>query len=339
MGLNTLAPATPQVALLLGRAEVEEALSLELAFESQVMAFMNLARNEATAPDMRVFPGDGDLAWTACHAARAGHDSGVVAKLVSVAETNSARGLPTVVGVVAVLDPQTGLLAALMDGTAITTLRTAAASAVAAATLAGEAPRRLAVIGAGVQARAHVRALTRALPAISEVRIYSRSVDHREQAAAELSTALQLDVRPTNNLPAAIRGAGVIVLCTHSQTPVLPGDEVESGAVVISIGSYAPGRCEVDDRLLERAARIIVDHRPGQLRHGGPIIRAMELGLTRANRLVELGQVLLGKDPGRRSPTEILFYNSVGLGVQDAAAAWTALHRARELGLGRPINL
>jgi ornithine cyclodeaminase len=131
----------------------------------------------------------------------------------------------------------------------------------------------------------------------------------------------------------------VVALCTHSPIPVLLGDWVEPGAVVISVGSSTADRREVDDRLLERAARIVVDHRETELRDGGPVLRAVDLGLVRPEQLVELGQVLVGEDPGRRDASEVLFYNSVGLGVQDAAAAWLALQRVREQGLGTPIDL
>jgi ornithine cyclodeaminase/alanine dehydrogenase-like protein (mu-crystallin family) len=331
-------PAGSEPALLLGRAEVERALSLEMAFESQVMAFMSLAEGEAVVAERKVFRSRSGAGYTVSHAARVTSDAGVVGKLVSVVEENPARGLPTVVGVVTVVDPHTGRLAALMEGTAITTLRTAAASAVAAATLAREPLRRLAVIGSGVQGRAHVRAIAKARQ-LRQVRVYSRAPEHREQAAADLGAELEIDVRAASSVEDAVRGADVVALCTHSANPVLLGDWVEPGAVVISVGSYSAERREVDDRLLERAARIVVDHRESARAHAGPVIRALEMGLLRPDQLVELGQVLVGEDPGRRDPAEVIFYNSVGIGVQDAAAAWVALQRARQLGLGTPIDL
>jgi ornithine cyclodeaminase len=225
-----------------------------------------------------------------------------------------------------------------MDGAALIALRTAAASAVAAAALASEPVHRLAVIGSGVQARAHARAIAKALP-IRQVRVYSRRLEGRESAAADLAGVLELDVGAAGSVEDAVRGADVVALCTHSATPVLLGDWVEPGAVVISVGSNTPDRREVDDILLERAARIVVDQRETAVRQGGPVIRALELGAVRPDQLVELGRVLVGEDPGRVDPGQVLFYNSVGLGVQDAAAAWVALHRAREIGLGRRLDL
>jgi ornithine cyclodeaminase/alanine dehydrogenase-like protein (mu-crystallin family) len=330
--------AGSEPALMLRRADVERALSLEMAFESQVMAFMSLAQGEAVVAERKVFQSSVSAGSTLSHVARVASDAGVVANLVSVIEDNPRRGLPVVTGVVSVVDPVTGRLAALMDGTAITTLRTAAASAVAAATLARDPLRRLAVIGSGVQGRAHARAIAKARP-LRQVRIYSRDAGRRERAVAELGAELETDVQAASSVLDAVRGADVVALCTNSVNPVLLGDWVEPGAVVISVGSSTAERREVDDQLLERAARIVVDHRATALEHGGPVIRAVQMGLLRPEQLVELGQVLVGEDPGRRDPAEVIFYNSVGIGVQDAAAAWVALQRARDLGLGSPIDL
>jgi ornithine cyclodeaminase/alanine dehydrogenase-like protein (mu-crystallin family) len=325
-------------ALLLGAADVERALSLEMAFESQVMAFMSLAQGEAVVAERKVFESSISTGSTVVQAARIASDAGVVANLLSVVDDNSSRGLPSVVGAIVVVDPRTGRLAALMEGAAIVRLRTAAASAVAAATLAREAPRRLAVIGSGVQGRAHVRAIAKARP-FRQVRIYSRTAEHRERAAAELGAELEIDVAATDGVEEAVRGADVVALCTSSVNPVLLGDWVEPGAVVISVGSSSAARREVDDQLLERVARIVVDERQTALENAGPVIRAVQLGLVRPDQLVELGQVLVGEDPGRRDPAEVIFYNSVGIAVQDAAAAWVTLHQARDLSLGTPLDL
>lgn len=329
-------PAVARQPLLVGARDLREALTLELAFESQVMAFLSLAQGESTLLRKVTFTGGG--VETISYLGRVSSEAAVVAKLVSIAEANPSRGLPMVNGVVTLIDPQTGRLAALMDGTTITTLRTAAASAVAAAALAREPARRLAVIGSGVQGRAHARAIAKAVP-LRQVRIFSRDPDHRRDAVRELEPELDLDLAATTSVEEAVRGADVVALCTHSPTPVLLGDWVEPGAVVISVGSFTAARREVDDQLLERAARIVVDHRETALRNAGPVIRAVDLGLVRPEHLVELGQVLVGEDPGRRDAAEVIFYNSVGLGVQDAAAAWLTLQRVRELGLGKPLDL
>src|SRR5437764_10276174 len=171
--------------LLLDATDVERALTLDVAFESQREAFLSLARGEAVAPDKLTLPGAPGTAWTLCYAAGTAPEGGVVVKVVGVAEHNLARGLPMVNGVVLATDAATGRLAAIMDGTSITTLRTAAASAVAVAALATDNAAELAVIGSGVQAVAHVHAIARVRP-LRLVRLWSPHPRHRPVTATRL---------------------------------------------------------------------------------------------------------------------------------------------------------
>src|SRR5437764_940081 len=171
--------------LLLGTSDVERALTLDVAFASQREAFLSLARGEAVSPDKLTLPGAPGTAWTLCYAARTAPEGGVVVKVVGVAEHNPARGLPMVNGVVLATDAATGRLAAIMDGTSITTLRTASASAVAVAALATDNAAELAVIGSGVQAVAHVHAIARVRP-LRLVRLWSPHPRHRPVTATRL---------------------------------------------------------------------------------------------------------------------------------------------------------
>ena len=173
--------------LLLGTSDVERALTLDVAFASQREAFLSLARGEAVSPDKLTLPGAPGTAWTLCYAARTAPEGGVVVKVVGVAKHNLARGLPMVNGVVLATDAATGRLAAIMDGTSITTLRTAAASAVAVAALATDNAAELAVIGSGVQAVAHVRPLRL-------VQLWSPNPRHRHETASRLDAALEAAV-------------------------------------------------------------------------------------------------------------------------------------------------
>jgi ornithine cyclodeaminase len=322
--------------LLLGASDVERALTLDVAFASQREAFLSLARGEAVAPDKLTLPGAPGTAWTLCYAARTAPEGGVVVKVVAVAEHNPARGLPMVTGVVLATDAATGRLAAIMDGTSITTLRTAAASAVAVAALATDDAAELAVIGSGVQAVAHVHAIARVRP-LRRVRLWSPNPRHRHETASRLNAALEAAVVAVGSAAEAVKGAAIVATCTHSATPVVAGDWIEPGCCVVSVGSYDRDRAEVDDRLLQRAGVIAVDDPAYALRYGGPIIGGIERGVITRDDLVALGDILAGSARGRRAPTDITFFNSVGIGAQDAAAAWAVVRRARELGLGRPI--
>jgi ornithine cyclodeaminase len=137
----------------------------------------------------------------------------------------------------------------------------------------------------------------------------------------------------------AVAGADVVAACTASPSPLVEADQLAPGATVISIGSITPDRSEVGLSVLAAAGLVVVDHRPAAIDHAGPVIQARAAGLLGENDLVELGQVAAGRHPGRQRPDELIFYNSLGLGVQDAAAAWAILGRARELGAGRRVPL
>jgi ornithine cyclodeaminase/alanine dehydrogenase-like protein (mu-crystallin family) len=175
-----------------------------------------------------------------------------------------------------------------------------------------------------VQARAHVRAIAR-VRELREVRIYSRDAARREAAAAELAAELGLSVRAVASPEEAVREAPLIAACTLSAEPVVPTGAVAAGATVISVGSFEHHRCEVDAELIQRAGAVVVDEVATAAKHAGPIAQALERSDIAREQLRALGAVLVGAEPGRGSAGEVIFYNSVGLGVQDAAAAHAVL--------------
>jgi ornithine cyclodeaminase len=224
--------------------------------------------------------------------------------------------LATIHALVIAFDPVTGRPVAAMDGGAVTTLRTAAGSALAVDLLAVPDADVLAVIGSGVQARAHVRAVSR-IRRLSDVRVWSPS-HRREQAASELSAELGLPVRAVDSAVDAVTGAGIVATCTLSREPVVRGSWLAAGATVVSVGSFEPSRREVDADVVRRAAAVVVDDPETAAGHAGPLIDADV-------DLVPLGDVVTGLRAPRTSPEDVIFYNSTGLGVQDAAAAWAVV--------------
>jgi ornithine cyclodeaminase len=315
--------------LMLSAVDVERFFRLELAIESQRAAFTALGAGTAVLPPRLLVPGtDDSVAF--CYAARLTPDGGAVAKFGSVNPRNASRGLPTVSAVVTVLDPVDGHPVAVLDGTAVTTLRTAAASAVAASALARSGARTLTVLGSGVQARAHVPALAHVLPGLAEVRLWSPSRARREALAESLSGAgaeqaagvpSGCAVTAASCAEDAVRGADVVACCTTSLTPVLDDGWLAQGTLVISVGSFAPDRHEVPASLVSSADLVVVDDVPATLADCGPVMAAIAAGAFAETHLVSLGQVVTGQHPGRRSPADVIYYNSVGLGIQDAAAA------------------
>ena len=323
--------------LVLSASEIESVFDVDTAIESQRVAFRELGLGNAKLPARLLIDGPHESV-SFCYAARVSDETGSVCKFGSVVPGNASRGLPSVSALIAALDPVTGAPAAILDGTSVTTIRTAAASAVAAENLVNEGSARLAVLGSGVQAEAHVHALAKVLP-LAAFRIWSRNPGRRESLARRLSEASDVDVQATSSAEQAVTGADVVVGCTTSAQPVFDLAWVKPGATVISVGSYAAGLCEVPYDLARTADAVVVDDVSTALEHAGPVVRAIEQNEIQQSDLIPLGEVVAGLRQARRRPEDLVFYNSVGLGVQDAAATWAVVTAARQRGLGRTVSL
>lgn len=257
------------------------------------------------------------------------------AKVVSVFPGNRAWGGAAVNAVVIVVDAATGEPRAVVEGTTLTALRTGAASGVATRLLAREDAAVLAVFGAGVQARTQIQAV-RAVRAITEVRIVSRSGASAESLASELTG---VEARALRDPTQALAGADVVVAATDSPVPVFPGGAVEPGTHVNGVGSFTPEMREVDAELIRRAT-VVVDHRDGVWAEAGDLIGAVLDGVVHRDHVrADLGEVVRGLHPGRSSPDEVTFFKSVGNAVQDVAVAAEALRRAEDTGLGSVVDL
>ncbi|HXM46029.1 MAG TPA: ornithine cyclodeaminase family protein [Bryobacteraceae bacterium] len=256
------------------------------------------------------------------------------AKLVAVIGANRARGLPTHRASILLLDPETGGLIALMDGRLITEMRTAAVSAVSAKYMARASPGVLAILGSGVQARSHLAALTLWRP-FPELRAWSPTPDHVRQFAAESPRP----VRVCRTAAEAVRDADVVVLVTAAATPVVEDSWVSPGAHIVSVGACRPNQREMDPALVARA-RVVVDSRASAFQESGDIGMGLAEGrFARSHIVGELGEVLSGRVPGRTSESEITVFKSLGLAVEDLAAADLAYRRARQRNRGVEIDL
>ena len=316
--------------------DVRTLFDIDTAITSQRAAFVALARGEAWQPE-KILGGHADDPDTVfCYAARLGRASGPVCKFGSVNPRNAEVGWPTINAVVALLDPHTGFPVAFMDGTALTTLRTAAASAVAVGALARHEATRLLVLGTGVQGQAHVAAL------------------HRDRSYAwtgmwsprrpSLDTAIDrlreqgYDVEPVDSLSDAIAKADVVVCATLATEPLFSARELHPGTTVVTVGSFERHRREIGTDLLHASRHIVVDHEPTARQNCGPIVAAEAQADPAQLKLLELGHVLNGDATGRGSDDDIVTYVSAGLGVQDATAAWHIYEQAEAHGVGRTLD-
>lgn len=322
---------------LLTAGEVERLFTPEMAVHSQRAAFLALASGEAQLPARLVLEGEeGSSAF--CYAAKLSSSAASVCKFGSIVPANSSRGIPTIAALITVLDAMTGQPQAIMDGTAITMRRTAAASTVAAQALRTPGPGALAVIGSGVQAESHLRALPAACE-FTEIRIFGVQRDKVDALVERVSPDIEAPLHATDSAGEAVRGATVVLTVTTSPTPVLESAWIEPGTTVISVGSHTADHEELPQDLVARCDQIVVDHVDTALEHAGPIVRAVAEGTISHDDLVGLGDVLAGKHPGRRSDDDIVYYNTVGVGIQDAAAAQAVIAAAEEAGIGTPISL
>jgi ornithine cyclodeaminase len=260
------------------------------------------------------------------------------AKLVTVYHTNEERGLPSHLANIVLLDPETGGLVALMDGRYITEARTAAVSAVSARHLSRAESATLAIIGSGVQARSHLEALAIARP-LAEARIWSPRAASRDRFVREMDRVLPGRLRAVDEAAAAVRGADLVVLVTSSVSPVIENSWVADGAHVISVGACRPDQREMDPALVARA-RVFVDSRAAALVESGDVVLGIREGrFTEAHLAGELGQVVLGRTPGRTGAAEVTVFKSLGMAVEDVVAADLALRRAVETGSGTELTI
>jgi ornithine cyclodeaminase/alanine dehydrogenase-like protein (mu-crystallin family) len=323
--------------LALSAADVRELLTLDLAIESQRTAFEELGKGRALLPARLLIAGSQDSV-SFCYAARLTPDGGAVCKFGSVNPANTARGLPTISALITVLNGIDGRPVAIMDGTAVTTIRTSAASAVAVQALANPHSKSLAILGSGVQAEAHVRAISRVIE-LTSVRIWGTDSAQCAALVGTLAEQYPFDVTQALVAEHAVREADVVVGCTTSFDPIIETDWLREGTLVISIGSFAANRCEVAQDLLSRASAVVVDDVDTACEHAGPIVAGIASGLLAKDQLISLGEVIAGLKSARSKPSDIVYYNSVGIGVQDAAAAIVIVAAARASGRGQTVSL
>jgi alanine dehydrogenase len=326
------------MAILLTDSDVRKVLPIAALADVMERALAAFSSGQANQPVRSSVHVDKHQAFFGVMPAYLSTPPALGAKLVTVFPQNAGRALPALYATIVLLDPETGALAAIMDGRHITAARTAAVSAVAVRHLARTDARMLAILGSGVQARSHAEAVC-GVRLFQEVCAWSPTPEHLARFVSDAGAVLQPSVRMAANAEDAVLAADVIVLATSSAVPVIHSDWIASGAVVISLGAHEPGMREMDPALTARA-RVIVDSRAAALVEAGDIVQGIREGVfTDAHIAGELGEVILGRVPGRRSNEEIVIFKSLGMAVEDVAAAQLVFARAREQGIGREISL
>lgn len=251
-------------------------------------------------------------------------------------ENSSRFGLPTIQGVIVLCDAENGTPLAVMDSREITSVRTAAATAVAAKFLARQDSRTISICGCGNQGRMQLKALSR-VRSLETAFAYDRDGEQALRFSQDLRSDLRMSVVPVSNLTAAVRQSDICVTCTTSWQPLLGSDDVPPGTFIAAVGADNPQKQELHPSLMA-ASKIVCDILE-QCAVMGDLHHALEAGVvTRANVYAELGEVVAGKKPGRESQEEITIFDSTGMALQDVAAAALLYEKAQRDGFGVRLN-
>jgi ornithine cyclodeaminase/alanine dehydrogenase-like protein (mu-crystallin family) len=320
--------------LVLTYPQVRALLPMDACIDVMAEALTALARGQVYQPLRAIVRPEGAKglmammpAYTAAPAAAFG------LKLIGVFPGNVALGLDAHQGAVLLIDGETGALRALMNASAVTEVRTAAVSAVATRALARPESAELAIVGAGVQARSHLEAMA-CVRGLRRARVASRTPERRRAFAEEMGPRVPFPVEAADSVEDAVRGADLVVTATSSREPVLRREWIAPGTHLNVVGASLAAFREVDSATMA-AARLFVDRRESTENESGDYLIPLREGAIAPGHIqAEVGEVLAGLAPGRASADEITLFKSLGLAVEDLAAAAYVYARARETGAG-----
>ncbi len=321
--------------LVLGHDDVERLLPMDECVELMESVLADLARGSVWQPlRFVVRPPEEPSLMGLMPAHRSAPAASYGLKVVCIFPSNAQRGIDLHQGGVLLFDGETGSLRALVDASAITATRTAAVSAVATRLLARQDARRLAILGSGVQARSHLKAMAVARP-FEDARVWSRT---QERAAAFVAEAeAPFSVGAVDSAEEAVRGADVVVTATSSPEPIVRREWLAPGAHVNAVGSSIPTARELDADTIATSS-LFADARESMVNEGGDYLFAVrEAGIGPDHIRAELGEILIGLREGRRSDDEVTVFKSLGLAAEDLAAAEHVYARARVEGVGTSV--
>lgn len=325
---------------IIGASAVTALVSMPEAIELMKTAFGELSAGRAQAPLRTGIHLDESSLDALMMPATVPAANALGVKLVTVAAKNPAAGLPLIHATVLIVDPDTGVPLALLDGTTITALRTGAVSGAATDLLARPDSRTLAVFGAGVQAMSQILAVCAVRP-IERIIVVGRSengMDRLRGWLTEQAPTLVAMTEMTTDRSVA-RDADIICAATTSRNPVFDDDAVRPGTHINAVGAYTPAMQEIPGATVVRSL-VVVDQVEAALEEAGDFVMPIRDGqLSRADVTVELGHLVNGDHPGRTSQEQVTFFKSVGNAVQDMVVARKAYDLAEQGSLGQVVSL
>lgn len=327
--------------LVLNESDLRTVLTMPEVIEAVEAGFRALARGHATVPErtrLDVLEYNGILLEMPAYlGAAAGEQAALGTKIVSVFERNAELGLANIQAVYLLLDSCTGVLLSMMDGRFITAIRTAATSAVATKYMTVPGKKRLAVFGAGVQARFHIDAMIE-VSEIEAVMIASRSIYNARVLADLVHSSYELSCEVVSAEQAA-SSADLICTCTSSPTPLFEGGVLKAGSHINAVGAFSPSTRELDSETVRRA-RVIIDAQSAAGKEAGEILIPISEGVIEPNHVRgTLAEVVSRKVAGRESDGEVTLFKSCGLAIEDLVTARLAYARAVSLGFGTIVEI
>jgi ornithine cyclodeaminase len=324
--------------LIADTALVTELLPLPECIDLMADTLTMLAGGDALLPlrTMLMLPGGQNL--MGLMPSYLGGIQSVGVKVIAAFPTNYGTEYDTHQGVVLLFDTQHGLLRAIVDGTAVTAIRTAAVSGVATNLLARQDAHDLAILGAGTQGRTHLAAM-RAVRNIDRVRVFSLPLEGAHAFAERESRRHDCPIEVVRSAREAVEGADIICTVTTAREPVLHGEWLAPGTHINAVGAFTPTTRELDTEAVVRS-RLYVDRRESTLGEAGEFLIPKGEGLIDDEHIVgELGEVLTDQVAGRGSADEITLFKSLGIAVEDLASAYYVWTQARERGVGTWVEI
>jgi ornithine cyclodeaminase/alanine dehydrogenase-like protein (mu-crystallin family) len=322
--------------LVLTAREVETLLPMKECVEVMSRALGALARGEAYQPLRMIVrpPGAaGLMALMPAYEAAGPSGPAFGLKAIGVFHGNVVKGKDAHQGGVLLFDGESGELRAIMNGSAVTAIRTAAVSGVATRALAREDASRLAIVGSGVQARTHLEAMA-VVRLLARVGVASRRLENAQRFAAEAAPRFRFPVEAVASVEEAVHDADIVVTATSAAEPVVRREWLAAGTHVNAVGASLPANREIDSAAMA-AARLFVDRRESALNEAGDYLIPAREGLFGPGHIqAEIGEIVAGLRPGRTSSEEITIFKSLGLAVEDLAAAEHVYRRAQNEGAG-----
>jgi ornithine cyclodeaminase/alanine dehydrogenase-like protein (mu-crystallin family) len=324
--------------LIVNQSEVRQLLPMDECIDVMADALTALAREEAILP-LRAKMWLPEQAGALC--VMPSYLAGIGAmglKVITVMPGNHGTDFDSHQGAVLVFEHEHGQLLAMMDASAITAIRTAAVSGVATRLLARPEAHSLAILGSGVQAKTHLSAMIESRP-ITSVRVWSRNAEHAQHFAEREAMRYGIQVQSATSVEEAVTGADLICTTTAAREPILNGEWITAGAHINAVGSSVAFTRELDSAAVKNA-RLYVDRRESTVNEAGDFLIAKKEGAIGDDHIIgEIGELLLGTAEGRRTPEEITLFKSLGLAVEDLAAANHVYRKALEAGVGVSVEL